>query len=89
MLLENNYALPEARVARTIRAARYHGNKDIRVEDVPTPALKPGTALVEVEWCGICGSDLHEYLAGTFRSIRDSSPQLRFELDENMPSLAV
>ena len=48
----------------TMRAARFHGNKDIRVEDVPIPELRPGEVLIEIEWCGICGSDLHEYTIG-------------------------
>ena len=47
-----------------MRAARMHGNKDLRVDDVPRLELSPGKALVEVQWCGICGSDLHEYLEG-------------------------
>ena len=108
--------------AKTMRAARIYGNRDVRVEDVPVPTLEdpmngapnarqgaPETtdsisskdvakhpldaaygkaknedvgqgeggegrggdewkaaprAIVEVEWCGICGSDLHEYDAG-------------------------
>lgn len=48
----------------TMRAARFYGNRDIRVEDVPVPEAGPGECVVEVEWCGICGSDLHEYAAG-------------------------
>lgn len=48
----------------TMRAARYHGQKDVRVEDVPVPKPGPDQCLVEIEWGGICGSDLHEYLAG-------------------------
>jgi (R,R)-butanediol dehydrogenase/meso-butanediol dehydrogenase/diacetyl reductase len=47
-----------------VKAARFHGRGDIRVEDVPEPAVRPGTVAVEVEWCGICGTDLHEYLDG-------------------------
>lgn len=47
-----------------MKAARYHGNKDIRIEEVPVPEARAGECLVEVEWCGICGSDLHEYVAG-------------------------
>ena len=47
-----------------MRAARFHGRGDIRVEDVPEPVVRPGTVKVEVEWCGICGTDLHEYLDG-------------------------
>jgi (R,R)-butanediol dehydrogenase/meso-butanediol dehydrogenase/diacetyl reductase len=47
-----------------MRAARFYGRGDIRVDDVPEPAVRPGTVKVEVEWCGICGTDLHEYLDG-------------------------
>lgn len=48
-----------------MRAARFYGQRDIRVEEyVPLPDLLPGQVLVDVEWCGICGSDLHEYLVG-------------------------
>jgi (R,R)-butanediol dehydrogenase/meso-butanediol dehydrogenase/diacetyl reductase len=47
-----------------VKAARFHARGDIRVDDVPEPATRPGTVKVEVEWCGICGTDLHEYLEG-------------------------
>ena len=49
-----------------MRAARFYAKADIRIEDVPEPTLSPGNVLVAVEWCGVCGSDLHEYLAGKF-----------------------
>lgn len=49
----------------TMRAAVWHGKEDVRVETVPVPpSPQPGWVKVEVDWCGICGSDLHEYLAG-------------------------
>jgi (R,R)-butanediol dehydrogenase/meso-butanediol dehydrogenase/diacetyl reductase len=47
-----------------MRAARFHGPKDIRIEDVPEPSLRPGAVAIDVAWCGICGTDLHEYLEG-------------------------
>lgn len=48
-----------------MKAAKWYGKKDIRVEEVPTPsAPKPGEVQIQVACCGICGSDLHEYLAG-------------------------
>jgi (R,R)-butanediol dehydrogenase / meso-butanediol dehydrogenase / diacetyl reductase len=47
-----------------MRAARFHGQRDIRVEDIPEPAVRPGTVKIRVEWCGICGTDLYEYLDG-------------------------
>ena len=49
----------------TMTAAVWHGRKDIRTEQVPLPgAPQPGWVQIRVHWCGICGSDLHEYLAG-------------------------
>lgn len=48
-----------------MRAARFHAAKDIRVEDVAPPGEPgPGEVLVQPAWTGICGTDLHEYLAG-------------------------
>lgn len=47
-----------------MRAARYYGRRDIRVEDVPIPKPGPKQCLIEIAWSGICGSDLHEYVAG-------------------------
>jgi len=48
-----------------VRAARFHGKSDIRVEDVDVPRIKTSDdVLVEVLWCGICGTDLHEYMVG-------------------------
>ena len=48
----------------TMRAARWHGKKDIRIEEIDSPTAGPGQVLVDVAWCGICGTDLHEYLEG-------------------------
>lgn len=48
-----------------MRAATYHGQRDIRVEETDAPAGPGGDELrVSVTACGICGSDLHEYAAG-------------------------
>lgn len=47
-----------------MKAARFHGRKDIRIEDIPEPVLRPGAVAIDVAWCGICGTDLHEYLEG-------------------------
>jgi (R,R)-butanediol dehydrogenase/meso-butanediol dehydrogenase/diacetyl reductase len=47
-----------------MKAAVFHGQKDVRVEDVPEPEVREGSVKVKVDWCGICGTDLHEYLAG-------------------------
>ncbi|TYC61802.1 2,3-butanediol dehydrogenase [Rhodobacterales bacterium] len=58
-----------------MKAARWHGIKDIRVEDVDTPAPGAGEVAIKVAWTGICGSDLHEYLAGPiFIPVGDEHP---------------
>ena len=40
--------------------------KDILVEDVPRPQASPGEVIIEVKYCGICGSDVHRFAAGGF-----------------------
>lgn len=48
-----------------MKAAKWYGKKDIRIEEAPMPPPPgPGDVQIKVAWCGICGSDLHEYLAG-------------------------
>ncbi|SFI24456.1 MULTISPECIES: 2,3-butanediol dehydrogenase [Microbacterium] len=47
-----------------MKAARYYGREDIRIEDIEQQPLQPGTVRIDVAWTGICGSDLHEYLDG-------------------------
>jgi (R,R)-butanediol dehydrogenase/meso-butanediol dehydrogenase/diacetyl reductase len=49
-----------------MRAAVYHGIRDLRVEEVTEPKPGPCEAKIRVKYCGICGSDLHEYLHGLF-----------------------
>lgn len=47
-----------------MKAALWYDTKDIRVETIPEPSLEKDQVKVKVCYCGICGSDLHEYLAG-------------------------
>jgi (R,R)-butanediol dehydrogenase / meso-butanediol dehydrogenase / diacetyl reductase len=47
-----------------VKALRYHGQRDLRLDDIPEPEVAPGTVGIAVDWCGICGSDMHEYLHG-------------------------
>lgn len=47
-----------------MQALRWHGVKDLRVETIEEPSALQGKVKIKVEWCGICGSDLHEYAAG-------------------------
>ncbi|KAF2438106.1 threonine dehydrogenase [Karstenula rhodostoma CBS 690.94] len=47
-----------------MKAAQFFTARDIRVVDIASPTPNENEALIAIEWCGICGSDLHEYLAG-------------------------
>jgi (R,R)-butanediol dehydrogenase/meso-butanediol dehydrogenase/diacetyl reductase len=49
-----------------MKAVRFHGAKDIRVEDVAAPSDRLGAndVLIKPIVTGICGTDLHEYIAG-------------------------
>ena len=42
-----------------MKAAVWHGVKDVRVEDVTLKPLKANEVVVRVAYAGICGSDLH------------------------------
>ena len=47
-----------------MRAARYYDRGDIRIENIDEPRVGPGMVGIDVAWCGICGTDLHEYADG-------------------------
>ncbi|WP_151686999.1 2,3-butanediol dehydrogenase [Acinetobacter nosocomialis] len=47
-----------------MKAARFYDRGDIRIEDIPEPEVTPGTVGIKVAWCGICGTDLHEFMEG-------------------------
>lgn len=47
-----------------MKALRWHGRTDVRLEDVAEPEPQPGTAVIAVRLCGICGTDLAEYRDG-------------------------
>ena len=49
-----------------MRAAVWHGYKDVRVEDRPEPVTPPGYVKVRVDYAGICGTDRHEYVGPNF-----------------------
>ncbi len=44
-----------------MRVAMYYNNRDVRVEEIPTPQIGPGELLVKVLASGICGSDVMEW----------------------------
>jgi len=44
-----------------MRVARYYNNRDVRLEEIPTPQIGPGELLIKVLASGICGSDVMEW----------------------------
>lgn len=49
-----------------MKKAIYYGIRDVRIEEVDDAHPGQGEVKVKVKYCGICGSDLHEYLHGLF-----------------------
>jgi L-iditol 2-dehydrogenase len=48
-----------------MKVAKYYGKDDIRIEEMPVPAVEPGELLIRIKASGICGSDvMHWYRAG-------------------------
>lgn len=45
----------------SMRALIYNGPKNIRVEDVKIPEIGDTDVLIKVQYCGICGTDIHIY----------------------------
>jgi (R,R)-butanediol dehydrogenase/meso-butanediol dehydrogenase/diacetyl reductase len=47
-----------------VKALRYHGAGDLRLEDVPEVEPDSGWVKLAVACCGICGTDVDEYRSG-------------------------
>lgn len=47
-----------------MQAAQYYGREDIRTEAVDEPTVGDDEVEIDVAHTGICGTDLHEYVAG-------------------------
>ena len=47
-----------------MRSAIYRAPGDVGVEERPVPVPGPGDVLVEVAYCGVCGSDIHVMIEG-------------------------
>jgi (R,R)-butanediol dehydrogenase/meso-butanediol dehydrogenase/diacetyl reductase len=46
-----------------VKAARFHAREDVRIDDIPAPAVGPGMVRLRPAFAGICGSDLHLFHA--------------------------
>lgn len=55
-----------------MRAIRYHGQQDVRYDDIAEPECGPGDIVLTVHYNGLCGTDLHEYFHGPF--VASSTP---------------
>src|ERR1700729_3946198 len=50
---------------RDMLAVRWHARGVVRVDEVPPPPPpRPGEVQLQVGWCGICGTDVEEWLSG-------------------------
>ena len=47
--------------AQMMKAALLRGPQDVVLEEVPVPSVTDKEVLVEVKFCGICGTDVHSY----------------------------
>lgn len=53
-----------------MKAAVWHGYKDVRIEEVKEPSPKAGQVKIKVDWAGICGTDRHEYEGPNFIPVK-------------------
>ncbi len=50
-----------------MEAVVLHGISELKYEQVPVPALRPGTVRVQLGFCGVCGSDIpRTFSKGTY-----------------------
>lgn len=48
-----------------MKALRFHAAKDLRLEEISAPVDPgPDQVVIQNSFCGICGTDLHEYASG-------------------------
>ncbi|KAL4875841.1 chaperonin 10-like protein [Aspergillus karnatakaensis] len=47
-----------------ITALQYYGPRDVRLEQVKPKICHRDEVRIQIAYCGICGSDIHEYLGG-------------------------
>ncbi len=51
-----------------MEAVVFHGPSDVRVEELTPPTVGAGDVLLDIEACGVCGSDLASYAHGHYVS---------------------
>ena len=62
-----------------MKAVRLYAANDLRVEDISLPGLpKENEVLIKVIYAGICGSDIHNFLTGSWISRSPTTPGHEF-----------
>lgn len=57
-----------------MRAVRFHGREDVRLDEIDEPEAGPDDVLLSVAYNGLCGSDVHEYYEGPVAVTVDPHP---------------
>lgn len=57
-----------------MKAVAVHGANDLRIDERPEPVAGPGEVVLDVEWGGICGSDLSYWKHGASGTATLKSP---------------
>jgi L-iditol 2-dehydrogenase len=60
-----------------MKAARLHGARDVRIEDIPAPMAGPGEALIRVRAVCICPSDWRMYVDGHAGGVFPDRPMVQ------------
>jgi threonine dehydrogenase-like Zn-dependent dehydrogenase len=47
-----------------VRAGLVVGKEQIELREFPAPEPEPSKAVVQIDYCGICGTDLHPFHQG-------------------------
>ena len=68
--LQTGGTLGNQMIPATMQAAVYRGVNDVRLEEVPVPAVGRGELLLRVHTCGICGTDLKKIATGSHSAPR-------------------
>lgn len=74
-------------VPKMMKAAVFHGVKDLRVDEIPVPAIGSDEALIRVRSVAICGTDIRTFNNGHFRISPGSRRILGHELSGELAAV--
>ncbi len=65
-----------------MRAVVHQGNQQFAIKDLGDPAFAHGQVVVDVEFCAVCGTDVHEVMydiarVGSVLATFNAPPQVR------------